>query len=58
MGFFVVKKLINKIKNENIKINNSKILIMGFSFKENCRDIRNTRVIDIISKLLKKNMKE
>jgi len=51
MGFYVAKKLIIKMKKEKISITNSKILIMGFSFKENCQDIRNTRVIDIITKL-------
>ena len=37
--------------NKDIKINKSKILIMGFTFKENCPDIRNTKVIDIINEL-------
>ena len=36
---------------KNIKIQKSKILIMGLSFKENCPDIRNTKVIDIVRKL-------
>jgi len=33
----------------------AKILIMGFSFKENCQDIRNTRVIDIVHSLKRRN---
>ena len=53
MRFYVANKLINKMKKRKINIINSKILILGFSFKENCQDIRNTRVIDIISKLKK-----
>ena len=55
MGFFVVKKLINKMKKNNIKLKLAKILIMGFSFKENCQDIRNTRVIDIVHSLKRRN---
>ena len=54
MGFFVIKKLINNMRKNNIKLSNSKILIMGFSFKENCQDIRNTRVIDIFKSLKRK----
>ena len=54
MGFFVIKKLINNMRKNNIKLTNSKILIMGFSFKENCQDIRNTRVIDIFNALKRK----
>ena len=54
MGQFVVKKLINKMKLKKIKLLNSKILIMGFSFKENCIDIRNTGVINIVKSLKNK----
>ena len=36
---------------KDIKIVGSKILILGFTFKENCPDVRNTRVIDIINEL-------
>ncbi len=37
------------MKNNGKKINQSNILILGFAFKENCEDIRNTKVIDIIN---------
>ena len=43
--FTEVKKITSKKK---IRIKNSKVLILGFAFKENCEDIRNTKVIDII----------
>jgi UDP-N-acetyl-D-galactosamine dehydrogenase len=42
---------------KDIKINQSKILILGLSFKEDCPDIRNTKVVDIISELEDYNCK-
>ena len=51
MGFYVSEILIKKMRLNKIKIKNSKVLIMGLTFKENCSDIRNTRIIDIIKKL-------
>ncbi len=53
MGNYVASRLIIAMKNKNIKINNSKILIMGLTFKENCSDIRNSGVKNVI-KILKK----
>ena len=50
MGEYVSNQVIKLMKNKNIDIVNSNILIMGLAFKENCPDIRNTRVIDIITK--------
>ena len=54
MGLHVVKILLKNFKNNKIKIQGSKILILGFSFKENCNDFRNTKVIDIYKVLTKK----
>jgi UDP-N-acetyl-D-galactosamine dehydrogenase len=51
MGSYVASQLIKAMINKNITIENSKVLIMGFSFKENCPDCRNTKVIDIINEL-------
>ena len=51
MGKYVSGQLLKKMLGSNIEINQSKVLIMGLSFKENCPDIRNTRVIDIIQEL-------
>lgn len=53
MGKFVGSKLIESMKNKNIKIQNSKILIMGLTFKENCPDIRNSGVKNVINYLKK-----
>tara|TARA_Y100001958_G_C21248633_1_gene581709 strand:- start:18880 stop:20160 length:1281 start_codon:yes stop_codon:yes gene_type:complete len=51
MGKYVATELIKKMIHNNKNINRSKILILGFTFKENCPDFRNTRVIDIIQTL-------
>ncbi len=52
MGMFVANKLIKLMLKKEHKIEQSKVLILGFTFKENCPDIRNTRVIDIYHELI------
>ena len=47
MGNYVASEVVKLMIKKNIPIKNSSILILGFTFKENCPDIRNTRVIDI-----------
>jgi len=49
MGSYVAEQLLNALNKRNIHCSN--VLIMGLSFKENCPDLRNTKVIDIISHL-------
>ena len=49
MGIYVVHQVAKLMTKKNIPIDESQILIMGLTFKENCPDIRNTRVIDLIS---------
>lgn len=51
MGFYIANKLVKKMTEKDIRIKGADILIMGFSFKENCPDYRNTKVIDIIKEL-------
>ena len=51
MGSYVVSQLIKKMINKKIEISGSKVLVMGLTFKENCPDIRNTKVIDIVDEL-------
>ena len=51
MGHYVATELVKLMIKKNIQIKNSSILILGFTFKENCPDIRNTRVIDIYNTL-------
>jgi len=53
MGSYVAKQLINLMSLKLLKIFNSKILVLGITFKENCSDIRNSKVIDIIEELEK-----
>ena len=48
MGKFIAEKTIKKMIQAGKKIRDSKILMMGIAFKEDCPDIRNTWVIDII----------
>lgn len=47
MGGFIVEKLTRELIRSNINLVDANILVMGMTFKENCPDIRNTRVIDI-----------
>lgn len=51
MGQYVVSQLIRTMIKKRIHVDGARILIMGLSFKENCPDIRNTRVIDIVNEL-------
>ncbi len=53
MGFYVASELINKMRGKNIKIKGAKILIMGLTFKENCPDIRNSGIQNVIKELKK-----
>lgn len=48
MGKYVVSRLIKEMVLKRIHVSGAKILILGFAFKENCGDIRNTKVIDIV----------
>lgn len=51
MGVYVSSQLIKAMIRKRIHVEGAKVLIMGFTFKENCPDIRNTRVIDIVNEL-------
>lgn len=51
MGSYVATQIIKKMLRKGLDIKGSKTLILGFTFKENCPDIRNTRVIDIYKDL-------
>lgn len=57
MGRYIAKKVINLIRSKTIPNRRLKIAILGLSFKENCGDIRNTRVIDIREYFIRKNIK-
>lgn len=51
MGEYVVSQLVKLMLKKRIHVQNADILIMGLTFKENCPDLRNTRVVDIIKEL-------
>lgn len=51
MGCYVVSQVVKLMLQKRIHVNKSKILMMGLTFKENCPDLRNTRVIDMIEEL-------
>lgn len=51
MGLYVAQNLIKEMCKKTIDISEAKILIMGFSFKENCPDTRNTKVYDIYKEI-------
>lgn len=51
MGDYVANQVIKLMNKKGVLVKNSNILILGFTFKENCPDIRNTKVIDIYSTL-------
>ena len=51
MGRFVVEKTIKMMINQGLSVKNSKIGVLGLTFKEDCPDLRNTRVVDIIEEL-------
>jgi UDP-N-acetyl-D-galactosamine dehydrogenase len=55
MGIYVASQLVKAMTKKGIQVNGAKILIMGFTFKENCPDLRNTRVSDIANELIAYN---
>ena len=51
MGAYVANQLIKAMIKGRIQIEGSRVLVMGLTFKENCPDLRNTRVVDIVAEL-------
>jgi UDP-N-acetyl-D-galactosamine dehydrogenase len=51
MGAYVVAQLVKAMTKRRIHVDGAKVLVMGLTFKENCPDLRNTRVIDMIAEL-------
>lgn len=56
MGAYVADQTIKLMLKKGIQVLHSRIIIMGFTFKENCPDVRNTRVIDIYNALKEYNV--
>jgi UDP-N-acetyl-D-galactosamine dehydrogenase len=51
MGGYVARELIRELIRRSVLVKGSRVLVMGLTFKENCPDLRNTRVVDIIDEL-------
>ncbi len=51
MGAYVVTQLVKGMIKQKIQVESAKVLVLGLSFKENCPDIRNTKIIDIVTEL-------
>lgn len=56
MGEYVASQLIKLMIDSDIKIKKAEVLLLGFTFKENCPDVRNTKVVDIIRSLKEYNI--
>ncbi len=51
MGAFIANKVVKLMIKKGLTVNGSKVLVLGITFKENCPDIRNSKVIDIVTEL-------
>lgn len=51
MGEYVAEQVVKLMMKKGIEVANAELLLLGFSFKENCADIRNTKVVDIVETL-------
>tara|TARA_Y100001937_G_scaffold22862_1_gene32731 strand:+ start:1125 stop:2402 length:1278 start_codon:yes stop_codon:yes gene_type:complete len=51
MGRYVISQLVKAMIKRRIQVSGARVLVMGLTFKENCPDIRNTKVVDILAEL-------
>lgn len=51
MGAYIATQTVKKMISKGVQVNNARVNVLGLTFKENCSDIRNTKVVDIISEL-------
>lgn len=56
MGAYVASQLVKAMVKRRIHVDGSRVLVMGLTFKENCPDVRNTKVVDIIKELAEYNI--
>lgn len=56
MGAYVANQLVKQMVKRRLQVQDARVVVMGLSFKENCSDSRNTRVLDILSELSDYNM--
>lgn len=51
MGEYVASQLVKMMIKKGIEINNARVLMLGITFKENCPDVRNTKIVDVVHSL-------
>lgn len=56
MGAYVVTQLVKTMTKRRLQVDGARVLVMGLTFKENCPDLRNTRVVDILKELADYNV--
>jgi UDP-N-acetyl-D-galactosamine dehydrogenase len=56
MGAYVVSQLVKSMLKRRIHVDGSRVLIMGLTFNENCPDLRNTKIVDIVKELADYNI--
>jgi UDP-N-acetyl-D-galactosamine dehydrogenase len=56
MGAYVVSQLVKQMLKRRIQVEGANVLVMGLTFKENCPDLRNTKVVDIVRELKEYNI--
>ena len=57
MGAYVVTQLVKGMTQRRIHVQGARVLVMGLAFKENCPDLRNTRIVDIVRELAEYDIK-
>lgn len=56
MGKYVVSQLVKQMIRQKMPVSGARVLVLGLTFKENCPDIRNTKVVDILNELTEYGM--
>ena len=56
MGSYVATEVVKAMIQKDIKVKNANVLVLGITFKENCPDVRNTKVVDVVAELKDYNM--
>ena len=51
MGAYVASQLVKAMLKRRLQVDGARVLILGLTFKENCPDLRNTRVMDVVAEL-------
>ena len=57
MSLFVVSQIVKRMARKNIAATGARVLVLGLAFKENCPDVRNTKVVDVVNELQSYDMR-